>query len=231
MSSLPCVPRLQRGKFVAQGMQACWRCYEGSGLRLHDVSGRDNHGTLTNGATFTNGRSGSCLSLDGANDYVSVVDTFAITKAITIALWTKPTDISAQGSFMSKRESNGGIPHWELRYKTDGKVWWTINEGSDWSLGEAFSVPTLTVGTWTHIGVTHTFGTTDYKIYMDGVAVSMTTSGTLTQVPSGAVGKFTIIGSPYLSAGYYYGGLIDDMRIYDRALSASEMTSIAAGVA
>ena len=69
-----------------------WKLDEGSGTTAYDSSGNGNHGTLTNGPSWTSGKIGGAVSFDGADDYVQVPDsnTLDLANALTLAMWIKP---------------------------------------------------------------------------------------------------------------------------------------------
>ena len=90
---------------LSKGLVGHWLMNEGGGIRAHDVSGFNNHGTLTNGPSWKQGRkSGSSLSFDGANDYVNYGDVTFLDglSSWAIAAWFRIPDTAGQYALIGK---------------------------------------------------------------------------------------------------------------------------------
>jgi hypothetical protein len=190
---------------------------EGTGLSTLDASGNSNTGTLTNGAVWTDGKFGRALYFDGSNDYVSIADANSLDVSdLTIAFWFKPaaTLSSATGrkDFLVKYLSYWII----LNYPSnDGKLVLTTGTGTN-------SIRTTntswTADTWYHFAATIS-GTTG-TIYINGVRNS---SGSV-DVPSVNASTLSFGGS--LDAGTYPNITMDDVRLYSRAITSSEVSRL-----
>lgn len=196
----------------------------GSGNTWFDRSGYGNHGTLTNGPVWTLGVGGkrNAIQFDGVNDYVlgSVSDqVLLITSTVTACCWVRP--LAATGTYellAAKRNSNGSSTAFQIFLNTGNRRFGYYN-GTNAAVG-TFAPPT---GEWTHLLATVT-----------GTALTLYANGTLTDsiTVSGGVGNggsgFPLqIGANQQSSGEYYSGLIDDVRVYNRALSSAEIALLA----
>lgn len=226
----PPFPRLQRGKFVSDGLVAAYPFYEGSGNKLHDVSGNRNHGTL-NGPTWVGGRYGHALDFDGVNDYVNVGDfpaVDALRTRIAVCARITPTNLTGRHDFVSKYDAGAG-ERAILFYLNGSTPRWTVQEnaGSYSASSDIASSQTLSIGKTYHVvGTFH--GNKEMKIYVDGVERASLASGSVPTDFSPTAADF-LIGAPG-DISNVFQGQIDDVRIYSRALSPSEIKLIAAGL-
>ena len=198
-----------------------WKFDDGSGTSAADSSG-NNTGTLKNGPTWTTGKINGALNFDGTNDYVEVPDgpSFDITDEITISAWINPVDISSYDTILSKFAHTPNSRKDLYWFLYNGRIGAYLAGPSgipspDWTP----DVPIQT-GLWTHVALTYN-GTT-MTMYKNGIdAASINVSGTLLLGdPSSSESFFIGRNSEW---GEYFDGLIDEVHIYDRALSADEI--------
>ena len=177
----------------------------------NDQSGNGNNGVVY-GATPTADRFGnanSAYSFDGTDDYVRIAesDSLNITGDLTISAWIR-TGTGGQIVLSNMMETT---PHsgYSLRLTSDGDLYFM--SGDETLMGQT----NVTTNSWTHVAVTLS-GTTATS-YVDGVFDASGTVG----IPMGSYLDTTIGASsdPY----YFWDGSIDDVRVYNRALSASEI--------
>jgi|GEM_PF-3663435 len=182
---------------------------ENSGTTAHDSSAYGNDGTI-HGANWTTGKFGSALSFDGSNDYVDCGndESLKISNEITVATWIKPDSMSGLKVIMSKRYS------FELDRSGSNKINFYIGDGSWWK-DHVTTTSSYTLDKWTHVvGV---YDGSKLKIYIDGnLDNSKSTSATF-----GTNTEHLYIGNGIGS--YYFHGMIDEVRIYNRALSDEEI--------
>lgn len=224
LAGLSAVPLAAQCSPPVSGLVSWWRF---GGDALDAVGG--NHGTASGGAAYAAGTVGQALALDGADDYVVVPDhsSLRLTTAVTIESWvrrqsTSGIDFIAQkGGDWTNGATNYGLT---LHDPSQGNRMYFTFAG-----GGRFSVP-VADNVWHHVAVTAVHGATDPIFYLDGVAQSVFSSfggATINLNPST---HDLHIGAQV--GGYYAHLEIDELSIYDRVLTASEIAAIhAAGAA
>ena len=197
------------------GLVGYWSMNEGTGSYAGDSSGNKNTGTLTNGPTWVDGKRGKALNFDGSNDFVKTTYTGGLND-FTACAWFKDDGVvnGTHERIIDKSYQNG---FWIGRNNTVTNSW---GGGVLEAVSPYGRFVTLSDGVWHHIcskreGTTHT-------IIGDGGAVS--TSGTVAN---------TVLDSTAVRIGIYhvensgqFGGLIDEARVYNRALSAAEIQAL-----
>ncbi len=195
-----------------------WHFDEDSGTTVTDSSGNGNtgtyygetfnDGTLKNGPQWVDGKFGKALSFDGVDDYVDCGNDSSLNldNEVTVEAWIKPIAVPSSGEGLaSKADLSYG-----LTYYGNGQVYFYTYSGSH------FSTTSLPTGEWSH--VVGTYDGTTRRLYVNGVLKDEDNDPGLSLSSSA---KFKI--------GYYSGyfnGLIDEVRIYNRALSEAEIKAI-----
>ena len=186
-----------------------------SGTTAADSSGRNNTATLSGTAWTTQGRYGSALSFDGVNDLVTIADAASLdlTTGMTLEAWVRPTTLSGWRTVVIK-EVNGGLVY-ALYAHDDAPRPAAYARIAGKSLTDTTGGPaSLPLNTWTHLAATYD-GTT-LRLYVNGVQTgSRPASGSI----AGSSSPLKIGGNAVW--GEYFAGLIDEVRIYNRALDAS----------
>jgi hypothetical protein len=205
-----------------------WKLDEGTGTTTSDaVASRS--GTLQNGATWTTGKSGAAVNLDGTDDYVSLSRLDVTGSAMTLAAWVKNTSFATgvEQRFISK--ANGSTEdrtYWMLGQANNGqnRLQFRLRTGGVTTTLIA-STGTLPLNTWYHAAATYDGST--MRLYLNGTEVgSVAESGSISRGRNVSVhlGR-----SP--EGSNYLRGALDDVRVYSSALSASEIVALAgAGV-
>jgi glucose/arabinose dehydrogenase len=201
---------------VPGGLVAAYTFAEGTGPTTADVSGNGNIGTLAGGAAWsTAGRFGKAVSFDGVNDLVSVADaaTLDLTTGMTMEAWVNPGALSGWRSVAIKAIP-AGLAYALYAHDSAPRPAGTINTGGpDQS---AIGTAALPLNTWTHLAMT--FGAGTLRLYVNGVLVgTQTVAGTLRT----SADPLTIGGNAVWSE--WFTGLIDEVRIYNRALTQGEI--------
>ncbi len=195
---------------------------ETSGTSAADSSGNGNTGTLTGmtGTEWTTGKVGGALAFDGTNDYVQAIGYKGVTggNARSVALWIK-TSTPSRGLYDWGSTSGAGENAGRF---TGGILIAEYMNGNKWPTSE-----TIIDGQWHHLVVTLPLNgiISDTMAYVDGVAAVPTTSGSSGTV-STSLAQDVIVGARF-NVTTYFQGEIDDFRIYDHALSASEVSALA----
>jgi len=208
------------------GLVAWWPLDEGNGTLTVDASGNGHNGLLVNGPEWTKG---PALDFDGADDYVDT-GTFDVPgTSLTLAAWIQPQDLQncpandcrilakATGTaedahiFMLSTIDQGGADRLRFRLKTGGTTTTLIGSSGD-----------LVEDEWVHAAAVYDGST--MTLYLDAVSIGSTSkTGSLALDDTVPV---WIGGSPGGASERPWDGLIDDVRIYDRALSAGEILSL-----
>lgn len=188
------------------------------GEPVPDASGSGNNGRLKGDAhvRMTPGIRGFYLDLDGKGDCIqcSHSDSLSLSTDCTIALWLRPRDLQDLRGLVCKY-----IPHNAYTFRIFGRGQNARLGFGDWK-NDNRSKSTLVMERWTHVAVTLTEG--KVKFYFDGV---LDYEGMRPkQVPLAQNKDPVRIGSDY--DGRYFNGEIDNVRIYNRALSAEEIAQI-----
>ncbi len=205
-----------------QGLVGYWSFDEGAGTVAGDSSGNGNNGTII-GATWTDGKRGKALSFDGINSYVDVnLINSGLTGSQTISAWMKsngpPTGKPHQTVLATDNTYLYGVKL--MTYKNINRVGLWVGNGS--SAYEAFVNANVNDGKWHFVSGVYDYNAGTVTIFIDGVAYSPINSGQITV----NISTFGKIGRDYHNSDYSYNGLIDDVRIYNRALSAGEIQKL-----
>jgi hypothetical protein len=174
-----------------------------------DASGNGNAGT-SKGTTVVEGKSGKARNFNGVVDYIEI-PALNIPNAITVSAWVYSDKFVQNGFVVTKNPVN---KQWALFFESDGFLKWRGSSGE-----QSLKCPVPSNGTWHHI-VGKQEGT-NASLYVDGVLCA---SGSVPAIGNGAgsitVGRFD--GGKY----YHFRGSIDEVRIYNRALSDIEITEL-----
>ena len=197
------------------GLVAAYSFDENGGTSAADSSGNGNKGALEN-ATWAAGKFGSALSFNGSSSRVTIPDSASLdlTKALTLEAWVKPTSAAGWGSVVFKERTSGML--YSLYASNAGnRPVGQVFLGSERSAQGASAVP---LNTWTHLATTWDGST--LRLYVNGVQTGSTAvAGTL----GTSTGPLRIGGNGIWKE--FFKGLIDDVRVYDHALSATAITS------
>src|SRR3989338_14543 len=198
------------------GLIAHWKFDEGSGTTVSDSSGNGNTGTLTNGPTFTTGKIGQGLSFDGINDAVQISDSNSLdVSQITVSAWVRKIYDAPSWSMIASRQAGTGTgDNWILFYNSSAndEYRFSAQGGTNIKLyrnGVQISDNAISsnndIGQWVHI-----VGTAEGAIPPETSATCI----------GGGANNSRNCDSEYSNAVIY------DVRIYNRALSASEILDI-----
>ena len=212
------------GEISECGLVGCWKLDEASGLTAADSSGQGNDGTLTNmaGNEWTAGQINGALAFDGTNDYVNLGNdgSLQLTGDMTITVWAKLATGNA-GNYYGIAGKLRDAPYAGFaltRHSTNYFYFW-IADGT--TIESIASNATYTDTNWHHIAGVRRSGTN--YLYIDGVEQTATNTRAIRDS-----GDFAFIGRQYSSYnGRYFKGIIDDVRIYNRALSTEEIAQLA----
>jgi hypothetical protein len=202
-----------------EGLVAEWHFDEGSGSVLKDSSGNGYDGVI-HGATWVEGKYGGALSFDGVNDYVDIPDwDWATNMNYVVMAWVKTTDIDYQsqgwrvgapilGDSANSVRGEIGLDNGKISYDYYNGIGHEVN-----------GISTVADGSWHFlVWVNHDDDTID--LYVDSICETCSAT-------NGPVDDETIFVVREIGRGYsdFFKGNIDEVRIYNRALSAEEIKS------
>jgi glucose/arabinose dehydrogenase/PKD repeat protein len=198
------------------GLVAAYSFDGGSGPTLADVSGTGNNGTISGATWSTQGHSAGALSFDGVNDIVTVADapSLDLTTGMTLEAWVRPTVVTNWRTVLLK-EQPGQLVYGMYANNTGNRPSAHAFVGADQELRGAAR---LTANVWTHLAATYDGAT--LRIFVGGSqSATLAVSGSiLTSNNPLRIGGNTIWSE-------WFSGLIDDVRIYNRALTAAQITT------
>ena len=191
------------------GPVAWWKFDEGTGTIAHDSAG-SNNGTIY-GATWTTGKIAGALSFNGTSNYVDCGSGPSNYDNITVSAWMKT---STKGVLVSNRYNSGSYGTWYSLYSSSIEIGDNSQGGYR---GITFNTPTLN-NVWHHI--VYTKNGTSHAIYVDGsLDQTFTSNADISWVQPLFIGKRWNKSYDV----FWFNGIIDDVRIYNRALSTEEV--------
>ena len=203
---------------------------ESSGTTATDSSGNNNTGTLVNGPVWTSGKLNGALQFDGTNDYVRAANSpsLAISGAITMSTWVNASTFPSLGnlSYLVGKGYDGIEPYFLRWSNPSGTPSLEAGSYSDSGGGNGVIWPVsgINPGEWHHVA--GTYDGTRWTMYVDGQqkAATAASSGALANTQDVYLGGTNIGGT----LERFFTGKLDDVRIYNRALSPSEIQTLAA---
>jgi hypothetical protein len=207
-----------------------YRLDEQTGTTAADLSGRGNAGILAGGMTFESSKAGGvlgqALQFDGTDDHIQLPSGFyEFDNGFSMAFWAYPTAVKNYARFVDLGSGPNANNIIVGRYGTTNDLFVQVYNGS--SGGAAVrATNALALNTWQHFVVSISKrSSNNVKIYKNGQLIL---TGT-TSIPQSATRTANYIGRSNWSADAYYQGLLDDVRIYDYALTASEASALYLG--
>lgn len=165
---------------------------------------------IPKGTTVVEGKMGKARSFNGRGSSIEI-PAINIPDAITVAAWVYSANFRQNGFVVTKNPVN---TQWALIFESDGNLKW---RGAGFEKSVNCAAPAN--NNWHHVVGTHN-GTTG-SIYVDGILCA--------SAPLPAIGNAagaTTVGGFAGGQGYYFTGRIDDVRIYNRALSDAEISEL-----
>ena len=187
------------------------KSYPGTGTTWFDRSGNGNHGTLTNGPTFSSANGGSIV-FDGTNDWANFPSNSNYnvgTRDFSIFCWIKSNNKNNYQTILSLDNAANGNGIILYTNVTNGVLrTWVGNVAQNGSID-------ITNNTWNYIGIVKISGSVTH--YINSVSnVTFVSSNSVVSNQNLRLGS-------YDGAGYMYNGNISQVSIYNKALSQSEI--------
>ena len=186
----------------------------GRGRRSRDASGNGNNGTITNATWSTSGKYGDALQFNGTNALVTIPDAASLhlSTGMTLEAWVNPSTVnSAWRDVIYKGNDNFYLEATSTNAsKPDAGM---IAGGS---YADAIGTAKLTASAWSFL--TETYDGSTLRLYVNGTQVASTAhTGTIaTSTNPLQIGGDSIYGQ-------YFAGLIDNVRVYNVALTAAQI--------
>ena len=198
----------------SSGLVAAYAFDEGTGTTVTDSSGNGNNGTVANGTWSTTGKYGDALKFNGTSTRVTIPNSASLqlSTGMTLEAWVDPStvngswrDVVYKGNdnyYLEATSTNASFP--------DGGL---IAGGS---YADAFGTAKLTANAWAFL--TETYDGSTLRLYMNGTQVASTahTGAISTSTNALQIGGDSIYGQ-------YFVGLIDNVRVYNVALTAAQI--------
>jgi hypothetical protein len=194
------------------GLVAAYAFNEGSGTTVTDASGTSNAGTTASTTWTTSGKNGGALVFNGSSSKVTIPDSpsLRLTTAVTLEAWVYPaTNSSAWRDVVYKGDDNYYLEGTSENGGTPGA-------GGTFRSSPIYGTTALPVNTWSHIAMT--YDKANVRLYVNGTQVA---SGPATANIATSSNPLQIGGDNIY--GQYFNGRVDDVRVYNRALSAAEI--------
>ena len=201
---------------TGNGLLAAYGFEEISGATVTDASGQGNHGTISNAVRTTSGHSGKALQFNGTNAWVTVNDSASLdlSTGMTLESWVYPQSLGSGGKTVITKENSATAEVYSLYAKEDTTLPISyIAAGSYSSISGSNPLP---VNQWTHLVAT--YNGQYQRLYVNGKEIANSKQNGLIQQSTGVL---RIGGNSFW--GEYFQGYIDEVRIYNRALTSAEV--------
>lgn len=217
------------------GLVGYWT-FDGKNLinNVADSSGNTNTGDLVGFTSTTTamGKIGQALAFNGTSQYVTIPDSTSLhVGTITVSTWFYLTSTPSGNGAIVTKPLNGppwSAPYlsWLLRINSLTQLEDDVGNGSTYSAGAgcpSFSVSSIALNTWHHLVMT--YDGTNINSYLDGKNVQNCNyvGGAISYTSSPLIIAASYAASP---AGDYFPGYIDDVRVYNRVLTAVQATQL-----
>src|SRR3989442_1171151 len=208
-------PLAGRAQGASTGLVAAYSFDEGSGTTVADASGTGNAGSVSTTSWSSAGHFGGALSFNGTSSLVTIPDSASLdlTTGMTLEAWVKPSALGTAWRCVLFKERPGDMNYSLYANENTGVPDGQVYIGGEHDSRGSSSLP---LDTWTFLAATYD-GTT-VRLYANGVQTgSVAVSGGIA-TPTGAlhIDRDSVWGE-------WFQGLIDNVRVYNRALSVSEL--------
>ena len=216
-----------------QGLVGYWPLNEGTGTAALDQSGNGNNGTLVNGPGWTAGLFGNALSFNGTNQYVNVADAASLDLPgpWTVSAWANLPTVPASGVAYPFISRNGtvatgtdyclGMVNNNIYIASLG--WSTYYDNNGWNDADFGSLQ-FNANSW--YLVTGVYASDTAYLYINGQLASSNYYNSA--IPDPGAGDPLYLGrwDMYNGSSMYLDGTIEDIRLYNRALSPAEVLAL-----
>ena len=199
-----------------RGLVGYWNFDEGTGTVVRDRSGGGNDGHIT-GATWARGVRGSALEFDGVKNYVTIRSPRSVMtdKALTVSAWIRPTGRNVNANLVFAGPESADFGMWIQGGRFVGGLWNSADAQSS-AMSAGGPIP----GRWCHVAMTCDFNAgKTVTLHINGRP-----NGTIAATGTGIrAGHTTIDIGGRTPNAWYFRGLIDEVKVYDRVLNEEEL--------
>jgi alpha-tubulin suppressor-like RCC1 family protein len=185
--------------------------------------------TLSNGVAFSAGKVGQSFSFDGANDFIHVSPSASLNvgtnAGMTIECWINPASVAGQQPLAEWNDPLFPQPagtHFWISVASAGSLYVNLVDTSGTSHTLSSPAGIVTPSTFQHVAITYNKTSGIATLYYNGATVATQNLGVFT--PQTAYPLY--FGYRPYGSGYFYTGLMDEIGIYDRALTSAEIQSV-----
>lgn len=202
---------------LATGLQALWLFDDGSGTTVSDSSGNGHTGTTHGSGIWTSpGIAGGAIWLDGSKSYVSTSLPAPTGGQVTYAGWADRADTAGNYGLLGSSNGSGNGPLVQIPSGTNNVKFWRHTSGVSTTFSGAAPPP----GRWFAWAVVDDTVAQTTTLYVNGVAVA-TNRNTATPATAG-----TVEVGGYAGTSSLFKGMIDEVGVWNRSLSASEVAAL-----
>jgi chitodextrinase len=202
---------------AASGLVAAYSFNEGSGTTVGDASGSGNAGTVSNTTWTTAGKYGGALTFNGTTSWVTVNDSpsLDLRTAVTIEGWVRPSSLGGSYRTVVIKQQTSQLIYDLYASNNSSRPVGDIYITSDHQTQGTAKLP---LNTWTFLA--DTWDGSTLRLYVNGTQVS---SASVTGTMPTSTAPLRIGGNSVWNE--WFSGQIDEVRVYNRALSATELQS------
>jgi len=209
---------------ASSGLVAYWNFDNINGWKASDSSGNELHAYVGRALSGVAGKEGAGLLFDGVNSYTAVNDNslldFGVNDSFSISAWVKLNNDIKDWRVIVGKANNSSLDGYVLRHDQNGNLAMMIEERDGDHQSNAIANQDYRDGEWHHV-----IGVIDRQkeiniIYVDGYKKGESSIANLGSL----VNDYNLnIGSLQQSSGASFSGLIDEVKIYNKAFSSSEI--------
>jgi len=215
--------------FSALGLVGYWKFDQGGGTVANDTSGKKFDGTLTNGPIWVSGKYGNAVKFDGINDYIKLPDNMNMlqnVKGTTIDLWVNANSTASsvglvqisKGSVAATGTSRAGM---EIISGTGLIV---IARSSDSETSKTLGTSNFLANTWSHAVGVIDYARNTLTIYVNGTKIISSSVSFSQPMTANTVSRNSAFGAADDASDSFFNGTMDEIKIYNRALTDQEVS-------
>jgi Tfp pilus assembly protein PilX len=207
------------------GIVSRWKFDEGSGTSAIDsISG--NNGTLVNAPQWATGKFGTSLYFNGSNSLVHIPDAVSLRASTegTLLAWIKPATTLTQAGLLHKGDQITAADEAYYMQLVNGNLRGGVRDSAG-TLWQATSTAAINLNRWHFVAMTWRFN--GIYIYLNAAAIGFVSGSHLPRVtPTGDMNIGALVSQPPY---YSFNGYIDEVALFNRALTLNEIKAIYIG--